>query len=368
MISRRSFSRSSRWTSPYSGTSCSIRRRIRSVAETFGLIPSSSKCWRLRGLLTRAIVRSTRYFSFATWQISMLSSSSPVTAITRSAREMPTRSSTHSSDASPYCTLCSSSCSTARYRSRSPSIAVTSCPFSSSSRARFQPTFPAPAMITYMGASSLVPSRRRGRLASALPSIRGSGAGPARAAGRRAHLRDEHFDRHRRRADRVHALALVPIRSQRVQDARDHRGDVEPPLRDLRDDDVGVVAIGGGDERLGPINPRRLERFDLERGADGEVPAGLLPRLLHPDFEARMRLGVLVEARHLMPVAEHGPRDGRANPPATDDENEHEGEMLLAGPCAIAIPSDRRRRRRRARHPARAGPFGRGGGPLRDGL
>ena len=36
MISSRCSGRSSRWTSPYSGTSCSIRRRIRSVAETVG--------------------------------------------------------------------------------------------------------------------------------------------------------------------------------------------------------------------------------------------------------------------------------------------------------------------------------------------
>jgi hypothetical protein len=47
------------------------------------------------------MIWSTRYFSFATWQISMLSSSSPVTAITMSARWIPARSSTQSSEASP---------------------------------------------------------------------------------------------------------------------------------------------------------------------------------------------------------------------------------------------------------------------------
>ena len=35
------------------------------------------------------MIRSQRYFSLATWQISRLSSSSPVTATTRSARWMP---------------------------------------------------------------------------------------------------------------------------------------------------------------------------------------------------------------------------------------------------------------------------------------
>ena len=72
------------------------------------------------------MIRSTRYFSFATWQISMLSSSSPVTAITMSAREIPARSSTQSSDASPYWMLCSSSCSTVVYRFRLSSMTVTS--------------------------------------------------------------------------------------------------------------------------------------------------------------------------------------------------------------------------------------------------
>ena len=47
MISRCSSSSASSWTRPYSGTSCSIRRRIRSVADTAGWIPSSLKCWQV---------------------------------------------------------------------------------------------------------------------------------------------------------------------------------------------------------------------------------------------------------------------------------------------------------------------------------
>jgi hypothetical protein len=69
---------------------------------------------RFRGLLTRAMIRSQRYFSLAIWQMRTLSSSSPVTAMTRSARWMPARSKTHSSVASPYWTACSSSCSMVR--------------------------------------------------------------------------------------------------------------------------------------------------------------------------------------------------------------------------------------------------------------
>ena len=123
---------------------------MRSVAETAGWMPSVLKWTMLRGLLTRATIRSTPYFSLATWQMRMLSSSSPVTAMTRSARWMPARSSTHSSVASPYWTACSSSSSTTRKRRWSDSIRVTSLSLAISSRARFHPTLPAPAMITYM--------------------------------------------------------------------------------------------------------------------------------------------------------------------------------------------------------------------------
>ena len=56
IISRRSCGRSSRWTSPYFGTSCSISLRIRSVADTTGLIPRRSNHCLFRGLLTRAMV------------------------------------------------------------------------------------------------------------------------------------------------------------------------------------------------------------------------------------------------------------------------------------------------------------------------
>src|SRR5437762_885766 len=40
--------------------------------------------------------------------------------------------------------------------------------------------------------------------------------------------------------------------------------------------------------------------------------------------------------------------------------------MLLAGPCSVGFPGDRRRRRGGAPRPARAGPFGCSGGLLRD--
>ena len=60
------------------------------VAQTVGEMPSRSKCAWLRGSLTRAITFWTPYFSFASWQMTMLSSSSPVSASTMSGgRAMP---------------------------------------------------------------------------------------------------------------------------------------------------------------------------------------------------------------------------------------------------------------------------------------
>ena len=45
-----------------------------------------------------------------------------------------------------------------------------------------------------------------------------------------------------------------------------------------------------------------------------------------------MRLRILVQARHLMPLAQHGPGDGGPNPPAANDENEHSSRILVLCP------------------------------------
>src|SRR4051794_10705564 len=264
MISSCSSRRSSRWTVPYDGTSCSMRRRIRSVALTAGWMPSSSKYCRFRGLFTRAMIRSQRYFSFASWQMSRLSSSSPVTAIVRSARLMPARSSTHSSVASPYWMACSSSCSTVRYRERSLSMTVTSWRLVISSRARFQPTFPAPAMTTYMALHLL-----------------------ERAL--------EHLDRVARRADRVQALLGVPLRARGVHDAHDDTRHLVMLRGDLADRQIRVVAVRRGDEHVGFLDARLAEGVDLEPVAEGEPAARVLPRRVHARVEALVGERVLVE-------------------------------------------------------------------------
>src|SRR3954469_13816089 len=110
-------------------------------------------------------------------------------------------------------------------------MTVTSLSFSSSSRARFQPTLPAPAMITYT-------RRSRPRVAGA--ADRGLGLaerGPL-----------ELVDRDGGRAHGLQALLGVPGRAPGVQDARDDLRHLEALVGDLRHDEVRVVAVGGGDE------------------------------------------------------------------------------------------------------------------------
>src|SRR5215216_5928065 len=349
---------------------------MRSVAETAGWMPSSLKWSRFRGLLTRAMIRSQRYFSLATWQMSRLSSSSPVTATTRSARWMPARSSTHSSVASPYWTACSSSCSTVRYRRRSCSITVTSSPRSSSSRARFQPTLPAPAMITYSPAisgSSVDPRRSwavagagwQGRRPAGIPlGFHGSRTQPGRdqrpIQGRwgstEGPLRQRRLlqllDRDLGRADGVQALLGVPGGAARVEHARDHPRDLEAAVGELRHDEVRVVAVGRGDEDVGLLDPGLGQRVELERRTDREAPAGLLPRSAELDVEPLVRERVLVEDGDDVAGAQRRRGDGGADAPGADDEDEH----------AVEDSSEQARRARRppadARRGARAPPRG----------
>src|SRR3954451_4206649 len=136
-------------------------------------------------------------------------------------------------------------------------MSVTSAPLPMSSRARLSPTFPAPAMRTYTRRSPL-PERRR------LDHVDG------RLGGR----------------DDVEALLGVPGRPARVEHAGHDLGDVEAPLGDLGDHEVGVVAVRGGDDHVGVLDARLEEGVDLERGAHGEASAAILPGALERIVEA----------------------------------------------------------------------------------
>jgi hypothetical protein len=96
-------------------------------------------------------------------------------------------------------------------------------------------------------------------------------------------------------------------------------------LGDLGDDDVGVVAVGRGDEDVGVGDPGRLQRRGLETGPDRELAAEVLPAFLQPDLEPGVGLRVLVEAGDVVALTEHRPRHRGADAAATDDQNEHGG-------------------------------------------
>ena len=69
--------------------SASIEPRIMRVGDTISSTPRCLKRLSFLGLLTRAIVRGTSKWCLAIWQMTRLSSSSPVTAATMSARLAP---------------------------------------------------------------------------------------------------------------------------------------------------------------------------------------------------------------------------------------------------------------------------------------
>ena len=81
-------------------------------------------------------------------------------------------------------------------------------------------------------------------------------------------------------------------------------------------DDVGVVAVRDGDERLGLLDPGLLEH---------------VPVVAHPDHLLRLesggepveRLGALVDDRHLVPALRELHGELRADAPATHDHDVH---------------------------------------------
>src|ERR1700754_336560 len=94
-------------------------------------------------------------------------------------------------------------------------------------------------------------------------------AAPSRGScGRQRRFGDE-VDGVLRRTDRVQALLGVPGGARGVCDAHDDPRDVEAPLGDLGDDQVRVVAAGGGDEDVRLLDAGLQQRVDLQRGADG---------------------------------------------------------------------------------------------------
>ena len=67
------------------------------------------------------------------------------------------------------------------------------------------------------------------------------------------------------------AAGLEELGARRVEDADDHRADVELLLRHLADHDVRVVAVGGDDDGVGVLDPRPSQQLDVHPVADVEL-------------------------------------------------------------------------------------------------
>ena len=73
------------------------------------------------------------------------------------------------------------------------------------------------------------------------------------------------------------------------------------------------------------LDPGGDQGVGLQAGADRELAAEVLPALVEPDLEPRVRLGVLVEAGDFVPLAQHRAGDGGADAATADDQDEHGG-------------------------------------------
>src|SRR5579884_1019964 len=233
--------------------------------------------------------------------MTMLSSSSPVAATTRSGgRLIPARSSTNSSVASPRTTWCSNSASSLSKRYGFCSISVTSWPARRSDRIRFAPTLPPPAIRTYIDRPS------RGNLFLGMP-----------------HRGDERLDRGGGRADDAEPLRRVELRPRRVEHAHDHGRHLELLLGDLRDHEVRVVAVRGDDDGVRLIDPDLTQERQVHAVADREAAGPALA-------ESPEGVLVLVEDGHVPAGALELQRDGGADAAAPDHDRLHGASVLRA--------------------------------------
>src|SRR5947207_1343279 len=83
-------------------------------------------------------------------------------------------------------------------------------------------------------------------------------------------------DRRLRRADRAQAECSVEVGPRRIEDAHDDTLVVEALHRNLRDDEVRVVSVGGDDDRVGVLDPRLAQDVDVHPMAHHEAAAPVL--------------------------------------------------------------------------------------------
>src|SRR5438876_1884425 len=303
---------------PPEGSSCSITFMSTRVDEMVSSMPSVLKTISFFGLLTRAITRGVWQRSFASWQITRFFASSPVTAISASARLQPASICARPSSAGAFITIEPSLSWTKLARRRSASMTVTSCPDSRSACERWNPTSPAPATTKYNLASlhgfvdhvGLVRERLSHEDLADLPILL-------------QHRVEERAEDCRPR-EGVDAQLAVGLRAHRLVDLGDYLLHAEDLLRDLSAHEVAVVTFGQREDRVGPfdaglaqhleIGPVTEDRFAFE-GA-GQV---LEPRPLRARRTGRGN----VHHAHAMALGVEESREEATHPTATDDYDVH---------------------------------------------
>ena len=196
-------------------------------------------------------------------------------------------------------------------------MTVTSLSFSSSSRARFQPTLPAPATMTYMARPvrrAIVAERRLLELVDRdrVGQIVCRPCSAYQAARRGSSTRAITFGTSKRRCASCETTRLV----------------LSPFVEAMKTSASAMPAsVSASISSAVPIVNR---------------PAGLLPGLAELDVQALVGERVLVEDGDGVPGTQGGGGDGGADAAGADDEHEHCGATLrraAAGPAAAGWPT-----------------------------
>src|SRR5215213_976663 len=377
----------SRTRSPTVTASSTSADMIRGV-ETLTSTPQASvNSHSLFGWLTRPTVRGTANSVFASSEVTRLTLSSPVAAMTTSQRSRPASSSDDSSHESASSHSASGTRSGLMARG-SLSMSSTWWPLVISSRAIERPTAPAPAMAT-LTRSLLRPlvddvvraggvllahhqvkqvalldhalGRRQHALAEPVdprdPGLRGGlevDGTPADPGRRGGHLVDP--DRARRVAevglgadreqptknlvggplhgrDGGDAEALVDLGPSGVVDPGDHLVDAERLARHPGRDDVGVVTARDCRERVGPADAGLLEYLLVEAVAGDLVAVEAGP-------QATKAVGHAVDDRDGVVALLQTSSEGRSDPPTSHDHHVH-GETVSCDLVSVGDVSKR---------------------------
>ena len=135
----------------------------------------------------------------------------------------------------------------------------------------------------------------------------------------------------------VDAHLAIRLGANGIIDARDHLADGEYLLGDLRGHDIGVVALGDGDEDVGPVQPGFAQRVLVQTRADHAL--ALEPRAEPPEGVTGQ-----VDDRDGVAFQRELPGQRGADAPAAQDDDRRGVAVVSAMICRLP-PRPRPRRR-----------------------